>query len=129
MRDEIRLIIPPDEGFQGIAHLVMSGLAVRHDVTFENLEDLHLALENLLGRCGREFELTLTLRVGGDELETSIGPYRRGALEAELERESPDGVGLRRVLETVTDGFEIVRSDGHEWAQVRKRLQGRNGDG
>ena len=33
----------------GVAHLVLGGLAVRLDLTIENLEDLQLALDALLG--------------------------------------------------------------------------------
>ena len=128
MSEEIRLTIPAEEDFQGIAHLVVGGLAVRHDATFESLEDLHLALENLLDRCPREGELTLVVRVGDHELETSVGPYGRGVLQAELDRTS-DGVGLRRVLDTVTDGYAIAERDGQEWAQVRKALRRVEGGG
>ena len=122
MTDEIRLIIPGEEDFQRIAHLVVGGLAVRLDVTFENLEDLHLALERLLERCPEEHDVTIAVRVGEDELETSVGPYPAGTLRRALEREPVDGVGLRRVLETLTDAFDVADRDGEEWAQLRKRL-------
>lgn len=122
MGDEIRLTIPNDEGFQGIAHLVVGGLAVRLDVTFENLEDLHLALDGLLEQIPDERSVTVAVRVGDDELETAVGPFPAGLLRSELERESPDGIGLRRVLETLTDGFQVSERDGDDWAELRKRL-------
>ena len=123
MTDEIRLTIPGEGDFQRIAHLVVGGLAVRLDVTFENLEDIHLALDGLLERCPDDRELTVTVRVREDELETSIGPFPPGVLRRELERESADGVGLRRVLETVTDDFDVADRGDEEWASLRKRLR------
>ena len=122
MQDEIRLTIPGGEGFERIAHLVVGGLAVRLDVTFENLEDLHLALDGLLERCPSDGEVTLAVRVGDEELEASVGPFPEGSLRSELEREPVDGVGLRRILETLTDGFEVSEQNGSEWARLRKRL-------
>lgn len=125
---EIRLTIPAEEEFQRIAHLVLGGLAVRHDATFENLEDLHLALEHLLDRCPPTGDLTLTVRVAEDELAASLGPYAPGALAGELERET-DGVGLRRLLDTVTDGYGVAQRDGREWAEMRKHLRRVRSDG
>jgi len=50
--DEICLTLPADEAFHGVAHLVLGGLAVRLDLTYENLQDLELALDALLERSG-----------------------------------------------------------------------------
>ena len=36
--DEICLTLPADEAFHGVAHLVLGGLAVRLDLTYEDLE-------------------------------------------------------------------------------------------
>jgi anti-sigma regulatory factor (Ser/Thr protein kinase) len=120
--DEIRLTIPAEEDFQRIAHLVVGGLAVRLDVTFENLEDLHLALEGLLERCNDDGDVTIAVRVGDDELQASVGPFPAGKLQAELAHDPGNGLGLRRVLETVTDEFRVDERDGAEWAELRKRL-------
>ena len=129
MTDEIRLTIPGEEDFQRIAHLVVGGLAVRLDVTFENLEDIHLALERLLERCSEEQEVTVAVRVREDELEASVGPFPGGTLRRELERETGDGVGLRRILDTLTDGFDVAEHDGQEWAELHKRLHRVKRDG
>jgi hypothetical protein len=127
--DEIRLTIPAEQDFQRIAHLVVGGLAVRLDVTFENLEDLHLALEGLLERCPEDGEVTVAIRVGDDALETSVGPYPAGTLQAALDHESGDELGLRRVLETLTDDFRVAQRDGTEWAELRKQLHRVTTDG
>ena len=53
MTEEIRLVIPAEEDFRPIAHLVTGGLASRLDVTYDDLEDIQVAIEALLGQIGR----------------------------------------------------------------------------
>jgi hypothetical protein len=47
-----------------------------------------------------------------------VGPFGAGALDAL--RDDGDAFGLRRVLETVTDGFEVEERDGSSWVELRK---------
>ena len=61
--DEISLTLPADDAFHSVAHLVLGGLAVRLDLTFENLEDLELAIDALLERSTDGREVTLLVRV------------------------------------------------------------------
>ena len=62
--DEICLTLPADEAFHGVAHLVLGGLAVRLDLTYENLQDLELALDALLERLSEDGDVTVLVRVG-----------------------------------------------------------------
>jgi hypothetical protein len=121
--DVITLTIPTDEGFDRIAHLVLGGLAVRLDVTFEHLEDLHLALDGLLEERAEDGDLTVSVRVLGDELATTVGPFAPGRLRAELERDVRAGIGLRRVLETVVDTYDVSDREGGEWIELRKNVE------
>jgi hypothetical protein len=115
--DEIVLTLPVEEEFQPIAHLVLGGLAVRLDLTLEHLEDLLLALEGLLERRGEE-PVTVAVTVDNGMLRTAVGPFGDGAL-ADLEQDDAS-LGLRRVLETVVDSFEIEQRDGAQWVQLTK---------
>ncbi len=123
MTDEITLTFPAERPFRGVAHLVLGGLAVRLDLTFEHLEDLQLALAGLLERQSEEGDVTVSVRVEGDELTTSIGAFEREALEAELDRAGADGVSLRRVLETVADRVEVAQRDGSAYVELTKRVE------
>jgi len=117
--DEIRLTLPADEAFHGVAHLVLGGLAVRLNLTFENLEDLELALDALLERVQNDEEVTVRVRVLDGELQTLVGPFV--AVRAELE----DGGGtlnLSRILGAVCDSVEISDRDGSEWVELTKRV-------
>jgi hypothetical protein len=118
--DEISLTLPADAAFHRVAHLVLGGLAVRLDLTFENLEDLELALDALLERSG-DGDVTLRVRVIDGELQTIVGPFV--SVRAELERHDEDSLDLSRILETVCDGIEITEQDGSEWVALTKRIE------
>ena len=111
--DEIRLTLPREGDFYGVAHLVMGGVAARLDLTVETLDDLQVALGELLGEHDAADEVTLVLRRDEGVLEAEVGPVAGAPSGGELER---------RVLETVTDDYRIVERDGTRWARVRKRI-------
>jgi anti-sigma regulatory factor (Ser/Thr protein kinase) len=120
--DEITLRLPRERPFFGVAHLVVGGLAVRLDLGFEQLEDLQVALGELLDQHETEREITVSVRVEGETIHTLVGPFDR-TLETELARDSGDSVGLRRVLETVVDEVEITNRDGQPWVELTKAVQ------
>lgn len=102
MTDQVTLTIPREPGFEGVAHLVLSGLAVRLNLTIENLEDLQLALETLLDTTDDGGDLTVAMRLDDGELRTVVGPLPVRLLNA-VEAENDGDIGLRRVLETTVD--------------------------
>ena len=122
MSDEITLRLPRERPFYRIAHLVLGGLAVRLDLTFEHLEDLQVALAELLERQEDDADVFLTVRVRGEAIEAAVGPFD-DALRRELEREDGDDVGLRRVLETVVDHVELTERDGGQWVELTKNVR------
>jgi hypothetical protein len=119
--DTITLTLPPEREFQRVAHLVLGGLAVRLNLTLEALEDLQLALDGLLDTGSTEKEVTLELSVVGGAIEASVGPFRAQSVRRVLEAED-DGVGLRRVLDTVVDRVEVDEREGGDWVQLTKRV-------
>jgi hypothetical protein len=121
LTDEVRLTIPAEEDFRGVAHLVLGGLAVRLDLTFEVLEDLQLAVESLLEQRDDERDVTVAVVLEPGELRTSIGPFE-GEIASDLARDD-DGFGLRRVLTTVCDRFELVERNGERWVELAKRIE------
>jgi hypothetical protein len=121
--DRITLTMPREPAYFRVAHLVLGGLAVRHDLTFESLEDLQIALDQLLDRTGSSGDLTLALHVDGDRLYASVGPFEPAALRVELEQEQ-DGVSLARVLDTVVDDVAVGEGDGGQWVELTKTVRG-----
>jgi hypothetical protein len=106
--DVITLVLPRERDFHPVAHLVLGGLAARHDLTFESLEDLQLALSGLLERDEGDSDVVVRIALGAGEIEAVIGPFDGEGLRGELEREDDGvGIGLRRLLETVVDRVEV----------------------
>src|SRR5215212_2244081 len=103
MPDEIALTIPADREYHRVVHLVLGGLASRLNLTLENLEDLQLALDAVLEEVADGRDVTMTMSLHGDALETRIGPVD---VRAALER-GDNELGLRRVLDTVVDEVDV----------------------
>jgi hypothetical protein len=121
--DTIRLTLPRGAEFRRVALLVVGGLAVRLNLTLESLEDLEIAVESLLERGRRGETVTLELKVADGSIEAAVGPLDE-TVHAELSGgDAAAGMSLRRVLETVTDRFEVVDRDGTAWLSVEKRVE------
>jgi hypothetical protein len=118
MSDEITLVVPAQEEFRHIAHLVLGGLGARLDLTYEDLDDLQIALDALLGCREDDGDIQVRIAVDDETLRSTIGPFAETQVD-ELEAESAS-LGLRRVLETVADGFEVERRDGSAWVVLTK---------
>ena len=119
--DEITLTIPREEPFHEVAHLVLGGVAARLNLTFESIDDLETALDAVLERAAEDGDVTVKLRLADGAIVTRVGPFAADRLRAELDRDaSSDGVTLRRVLDTVVDGYEL---DGDGWLELRKNVE------
>lgn len=119
--DEISLTLPADEAFHRVAHLVLGGLAVRLDLTYERLEDLELAVDALLERHLDGQDVTVVVRVLDGALLTSIGPLE--AVREELQQGRGERLDLGRILGTVCDSVEIVDRNGGEWVELTQRVE------
>ena len=121
MTDAIRLTIPRDRPFHTVAHLVFGGLAARLNLTIETLEDVQLALDSLLERPSTDGPVTLNLELRDGNMELFVGPFQdiRGEFE---DTAAADGLGLRRVLDTVSDSVSLEERDGASWVRLTKTL-------
>jgi hypothetical protein len=95
---------------------------VRLDLSFENLEDLELALDTLLERSSPGEDVNVRVVVGEGELRTSVGPL--ASIRSELERDGTDNLSLGRILGAVCDSVSIEDRDGGEWVELTKRVTG-----
>jgi hypothetical protein len=120
LTDEIQLDLPAEEGFRHIAHLVVGGLGARTDLTFEHLEDLQLGLDALLACRHDGGEVSVVVRIVDEAVYAAVGPFADEAIE-QL-RQGADELGLRRVLQTVCDGFEVGERSGGTWVELTKRI-------
>ena len=118
MADEITLTIPREPDFHRVAYLVLGGLAVRMNLTVENLEDLQIALDSILDRLDADVgEITVRMALRDGALETRVGPLATRLLD-EIERERGQALSLRRVLESTVDDVHV---DG-DWVSLTKKV-------
>ena len=121
--DEIRITIPAERPFGAVVGLVLGGLAARYELTLDVLDDLQLALEGLLAREEDDAEVTIVLRVTDETIDASVGPFARGSVAELEEGESGDGLGLRRLLDTVVDDVALTDREDGCWVELRKGYQ------
>jgi hypothetical protein len=118
--DSVEITIPREPDFSIIAELVVGGIAARHDVTLEVLDDLQLALGSVLEHDeDDDGEVSVLLRVGDDAIDVSVGPVGDRTV-AELENDTGELLGLRRLLDTTVDDASVTRRDGGAWIDLHK---------
>ncbi|MHB8641366.1 MAG: hypothetical protein ACYDA3_00540 [Gaiellaceae bacterium] len=122
MTDVVTLKLPREQEFFGVAHLVLGGLAARLDLTYDVLDDMTTAIDQLLERRESSEDVVLSVRIEKDSLSASVGPFDK-RIAGELQSEG-DGLGLRRVLATVVDRFGVSERDGAHWVELQKSLGG-----
>jgi hypothetical protein len=125
MSAPIRLKIPHQPAYHGVARLVVGGLAARLDVSFEQLEDLQLALASVLEADGYvvDPDVTVELDLGEERLSMLVGPLDAERLRADLDEERTDRIALGRLLGTLVEAVSVeTRGDG-DWLRLEKRVQ------
>ena len=118
--DEITLTIPRDASFHEVAHLVLGGVAARLNISFESLDDLETALEAALEHGADSGDVTVKLRLAEGAIVAHVGPFASEGLRAELEKDPDEGMSLRRVLDTVVDGYRL---DPEGWLELTKSVE------
>jgi len=120
--DVVTLQLPRERDFFGVAHLVLGGLGARLDLTYDVLEEMTTAIDELLNRREAAEDVTLTVKIEEDALVATVGPFG-GEVADELRATDP-GLSLRRVLETSVDEVDVSERDGTRWVELRKSLKG-----
>lgn len=105
--DEIRLAVPAVPEYARIARLTVAGLATRMGFTYDEIEDLRIAVGEacsvLLGADGRVGTITLTYGVGEDAITVeATGDFTD---DDRLDIETADLSG--QILSAVVDEHEV----------------------
>ncbi|HEY2355185.1 MAG TPA: hypothetical protein VGH79_09845 [Gaiellaceae bacterium] len=117
--EEIRLVIPAEEDFRPIVHLVTGGLASRLDVTYDDLEDIQVAVDAVLALRDDQGDVTVVLSAEPGVVRAAIGPFEPDALRSN--DASAGDLDLQRVLETVCDTHEFESREDGAWVELTKR--------
>jgi hypothetical protein len=122
----IELRIPNERPFHGVARLVVGGLAARHDLSYEMLEDLQLALVTVLERedYAAGADVVVELDVADDAITMSIGPLDGDAVRAELDASEDGELGLGRLLGTLVEDVGVEEREDGDWLRLAKRVRG-----
>ena len=121
--DQIALTMPGDDAFQRVAHLVLGGLASRHELTVDTLDDLVLALDAVLDRYGDvEDDVTVRVQIGDDDIRTEIGAFHHRNVAAELSQVG-EGLDLHRILWAVCDDVSVSERHGAHWVELTKYVR------
>jgi len=121
MTDVVTLQLPREREFFGVAHLVLGGLGARLDLTYDVLEDMTTAIDELLGRRDAVGDITLTVKIEEAAITATVGPFS-GSVAEELHGSDAE-LGLRRVLETSVDDVVVSERDGAQWVELTKSLE------
>jgi hypothetical protein len=121
VNDRITLTIPRERPFHHVAHLVIGGLAVRLNFTLDSIDDLQVALDELLEQDDSSDDVTVDLRLGGGAIEAEIGPFDAASLGHALDADG-DALSLERVLATVVDSVSVADRDGGRWIVFSKSV-------
>jgi serine/threonine-protein kinase RsbW len=122
MTDEVRLSLPAAPEYARIARLTVSGLATRLGFTYDEVEDLRIAVGEacslLLGPDGRRGTLTLVYGLTRDSITIeAIGDFADGAAALD------DSAGLTgQILAAVVDEHEV--DEGGWRVRLLKRRTG-----
>jgi hypothetical protein len=119
--DVITLQLPHDRDFFGVAHLVLGGLAARHDLTYDVLDDMTTAIDELLQVRESTDDLMLSVEIEDGALVATVGPFT-GRVVDDL-RLHDEGLCLRRVLDAAVDGVELSERQGSHWVELTKSIE------
>ena len=125
MTGAIELRIPNEPPFHGVARLVVGGLAARHSLSYEALEDLQLALVSVLEGDGftAAEDVCVEMEVSDDAIAMTIGPLHGDVVRAELES-SGEELGLGRLLATLVEEAGVEGREDGDWLRLSKRVRG-----
>ncbi|MEO6121133.1 MAG: hypothetical protein ABIW46_08760 [Acidimicrobiales bacterium] len=119
-RDEVRLALPADPQFVQLARVTASGMASRLGFTYDEVEDLRLALDELcfvLIGTGRPGQVNLTYSLVDDALLISgVGHFDADTSHRALAPFS------EQILPALVDDYELFQDDdGRPCFRMRKR--------
>jgi hypothetical protein len=126
VNDTIRLEVPASASFFPVVRMVLGGAAARVDLRLDQLQDLQMAVEELLcaaqglDDAGRYVVVT---DVGKDSLTVSAGPFTSGELRSLLLSQADhDSFDLTHLLAHMVHSLDVRDEDDAFWAAIGMRL-------
>jgi hypothetical protein len=129
--DTVTLRVPREGAYLPLLHMVLGGIAIRRDLSFDDLDDVQLAVDNVMAEDdGVQEDLTMTVVVGDDALTIRLAPLSNPDLHETLRLgQVPAGAEGRcldvcLLLRSLVDHYELQDLDQGSFAvEMRKRLR------
>jgi hypothetical protein len=126
--EAIELTLPAGREWHAVARLVLGGVADRMNLSYEDLDDLQLAVERLLVEAASQDTVMLRIDVVEHGVRVGVGPLAERTLADALQGPDaePGELTLRRILQTVVDSFGVEEAaEGGIVVRLQKAVRGR----
>ena len=126
--EAIELTLPAGREWHAVARLVLGGVADRLNLSFEDLDDLQLAVERLLVEAASQDTVQLRIDVVEHGVRVGVGPLVERTIADALQGpdSEPGELTLRRILQTVVDSFGVEEhAEGGIVVRLQKAVPGR----
>src|SRR5688500_17907223 len=107
--EAIDLTLPAAREWHAVARLVLGGVADRMNLSFEDLDDLQLAVERLLVEAASQETVQMRIDIVDHGVRVGVGPLVERTIADALQGPdaAPGELTLRRILQTVVDSFAV----------------------
>ena len=126
--EAIELTLPAGREWHAVARLVLGGVADRLNLSFEDLDDLQLAVERLLVEAASQDTVQMRIDVVEHGVRVGVGPLVERTIADALQGpdSEPGELTLRRILQTVVDSFGVEEhAEGGIVVRLQKAVPGR----
>ena len=109
---DVAISFPNERRYLDVARLVFGGTAARLDMSYDDVDDVQLAIESVLNAdLSLAEEIRLEARVDGTALSIWVGPLDAPSLELRL-ADGRHGISLQLVLDCLVDSVRpSIRGD------------------
>lgn len=129
--DTVTLRVPREPGYRSLLHLVLGGIASRGDMSVDALDDLQLAVDNLLAEDQSAGEdVVMSVSLGDGKVCITIDALTDTYLRHNLaHRQLTAGMEDRRIdmcvlLDSLVDGYAVHdRESGVYAVELRKQVR------
>ena len=121
-QEEVRLVVPATPEFLRLARVTATGLASRLGFSYDDVEDLRLAIDELcfalIGSRGKEGTVTLRYAMP----EGSLDIEGTGRFAGEGSESAPTLSDLsKQILSALVDEYDVFSEGGHPSFRLRKQ--------
>ena len=113
--EAIELTLPADREWHAVARLVLGGVADRMNLSFEDLDDLQLAVERLLVEAASQDTVTIRIDVVDHGVRVGVGPLVERTIADALQGPDaePGELTLRRLFRSYGPDVQSATLSAH----------------